>query len=30
LFPVTVALYNLVMHYRYESRADADDAASHA
>jgi len=30
LFPVTVALYNLVMHYRYESRTDADDAASHA
>jgi lipid-A-disaccharide synthase-like uncharacterized protein len=30
LFPVTVALYNLVMHYRYESRSDADDAPSHA
>ena len=30
LFPVTVALYNLVMHYRYESRPDADDAPSHA
>ncbi len=30
LFPVTVALYNLVMHYRYESRFDADDAPRHA
>ncbi len=30
LFPVTVALYNLVMHYRYESRSDADDVPSHA
>jgi lipid-A-disaccharide synthase-like uncharacterized protein len=30
LFPVTVAFYNLVMHYRYESRSDADDAPSHA
>ena len=30
LFPVMVALYNLVMHYRYATRPDADDAASHA
>jgi lipid-A-disaccharide synthase-like uncharacterized protein len=30
LFPVTVALYNLVMHYRYESRSDTHDAPSHA
>jgi lipid-A-disaccharide synthase-like uncharacterized protein len=29
LFPVTVAFYNLVMHYRYEARSDADDAPSH-
>jgi lipid-A-disaccharide synthase-like uncharacterized protein len=30
LFPMMVALYNLFMHYRSESRSDSDDAPSHA